>query len=105
MRDIFRKSAMDRMSSPEQLDRLPRVIGPMGWISLIATMAIALVAMFWGFKARIPIKVTGTGILIQSSGICEVIPLSAGQIIQVGVSIGDTVVQGQVVAHMDLPPF
>lgn len=94
---------MKRISSPEQLDQLPRVIGPMGWISLLVSAMVAVGAVVWGFVARIPIKVAGAGILIQSSGICEVIPLSAGQLIQVGVSIGDTVVQGQVVAHMDLP--
>jgi HlyD family secretion protein len=103
IRDLFRQSAMKRISSPEQLDQLPRVVGPMGWLSLLSSATIVAVAVFWGFVARIPIKVAGAGILIQSSGICEVIPLSAGQLIQVGVAVGDTVVQGQVVAYMDLP--
>jgi len=33
---IFRQAALDRLSSPEQLDRLMQVTLPTGWIALVA---------------------------------------------------------------------
>ena len=33
-RSIFRQAALDRLSSPEQLDRVMRVTDPKGWIAL-----------------------------------------------------------------------
>jgi len=103
VKDLFRQSAMKRISSPEQLDQLPRVIGPLGWLSLLVCALLAAVGVVWGFAARLHIKVAGVGILIQSSGIYEVMPLAAGQLIQVGVMVGDRVHQEHVVAHMALP--
>lgn len=101
--DLFRQSAMKKISSPEQLDQLPRVICPLGWVSLLTCTLLTIVAVVWGFSARLPLKVSGIGILTQSSGIYEVIPLAAGQLVQVGVMVGDLVQQDHVVAHMELP--
>jgi hypothetical protein len=33
---LFRQAALERLSSPEQLDQLVRVTHPLGWLALLA---------------------------------------------------------------------
>ena len=42
-KEIFRKSALDRMASPEQLDALMRITSPRGWIALLTIGFLLLV--------------------------------------------------------------
>ena len=39
-KSLFREEAMDKMSSPDELDRLMRVTDPKGWLALIALLAL-----------------------------------------------------------------
>lgn len=100
---IFRQAALDRLSSPEQLDQLMRVTTPRGWIALAVLGAILLTALVWGVLGSIPTKVTGTGILIKTGGIADVVSRSTGVVTQVHVDVGDLVEKGQVVARLGQP--
>lgn len=62
--EIFRKVALDKMSSPEQLDRLPAVSNTRAWLALAAVAALLVVFIGWGFGGSIPVKVGGQGIFI-----------------------------------------
>jgi hypothetical protein len=66
---IFRKAALERLSSPEQLDQLMQVTTPKGWLALIALTGLLVMAVILGFVARIPITVTGQCILLDSGGV------------------------------------
>jgi len=100
---IFRKVSLDRLSSPEQLDQLLQVTDTRGWIALAALGAVLAMALVWGFVGRIPENVTGTGMLIKSGGIFEVVPAAGGRVADVAVSVGDVVTEGQVVARVEQP--
>lgn len=60
--EIFRKVALDKMSSPEQLDRLPAVSSTRAWLALAAVAVLLAVFIGWGFWGSIPVKVSGQGI-------------------------------------------
>ena len=62
---IFRKAALERLSSPEQLDQLMQVTTPKGWLGLIALSGLLVMVVVFGFVARIPITVTGQCILLD----------------------------------------
>jgi hypothetical protein len=62
---IFRKAALERLSSPEQLDQLMQVTTPKGWLALIALTGLLVMVVVFGFVARIPITVTGQCILLN----------------------------------------
>ena len=62
---IFRKAALERLSSPEQLDQLMQVTTPKGWLALIALTGLLVMVVIFGFVARIPISVTGQCILLD----------------------------------------
>ena len=100
---VFRKVSLDRLSSPEQLDQLLPVTDRRGWIALAAMGAVLLAGVCWGVLGSIPQNVRGTGILIKSGGVLEVIPMAGGMITDVAVNVGDAVTEGQVVARMAQP--
>ena len=102
-RNVFREVSLERLSSPEQLDRLLRVTRPKGWVGLAAVGGVVLTALVWGFKGSIPTKVSGQGILIKSGGIFQVLAPAAGRVTDVAVSVGDVVAEGQVVLRLAQP--
>lgn len=100
---LFRKVALDRLASPEQLDQLLKVTDSRGWLALAGLGTVLTTAILWGVLGRVPQNVTGTGILIRSGGVFEVVPLAGGRVIDVAVAAGNVVREGQVVARLDQP--
>ena len=65
---LFRKAALDRLSSPEDLDRLVSISSPRAWIALFGIGLLLAVAVAWSVFGTIPTRVKGQGILINSGG-------------------------------------
>lgn len=100
-KQIFRKVALERLSSPEQLDQLMQVTTPKGWIALLALIVLLSCAVFWGIFGSIPNKVAGQGILVKTGGVFEVDSPSLGIVKGVYFKPGDLVKRGQVVARLE----
>jgi HlyD family secretion protein len=100
-RQIFRAVALERASSPEQLDYLVVITRPFDWIvGLVILLALAA-AIAWGVVGRIPTRVPGEGILISGSGkVVDAVSAAAGRLASVEVSVGDHVSQGQLIARI-----
>jgi HlyD family secretion protein len=96
---IFRKVALERLSSPEQLDQLMQVTNPQGWLALAGLWGLLAAALLWGVYGRIPTEVSGEGILFQG-GVSDLVAPSAGQIEEVQVAVGDVIQKGDVVAKI-----
>lgn len=97
---IFRKVALERLSSPEQLDQLMQVTNPRGWLALWAMVAVAAGALAWGIFGAIPTEALGEGILIRRGGVSDLVATGSGQVEQMLVNVGDEVKKGQVVARI-----
>ena len=97
---IFRQAALERLSSPEQLDQLMTVTTPRGWLALLALFGLLVAVVVWGFCGRIPIRVAGQGMLIGVGGVSDVVSPFEGQIGEVYFEVGEAVEQGQVVARI-----
>lgn len=100
---LFRKVALERMSSPDQLDQLLRVTTPRAWFALIGLVALVGVTVLWGFLGQVTTKVAGQGVLIRSGGVQSVVPMSAGRILEVQVRVGQHVNSGQIIATIAQP--
>ncbi len=100
---IFRESALDRLSSPEQLDELIHITDPRGWFALAVLGVLLLAAVVWGVLGRIPTKVEGSGILIRGAQLFKVASVGAGQLAEIKVNAGNVVTQNQVVAILYQP--
>lgn len=97
---IFRKVALERLSSPEQLDQLLQVTDPKGWLALGALGTLLLSALAWGVWGAIPTEATGEGILLRRGGVSDLVAPGAGQIEEVLVGVGDVIEKGQPVARI-----
>lgn len=102
-RSIFRQAALDRLSSPEQLDRLMQVTDPRGWIALAGLCLIIVFGTIWSVVGVIPTTISGSGILLSSAGIREVESLGSGVISDVPVIVGDRVEIGDTIALVGQP--
>lgn len=98
---ISRKVALEKLSSPEQLDTLMRVTSPKGWVALLALCGLVAVAIGWGIFGSIPTKVSGTCILIRPGGVSEIVAPGAGRVTDISVDVGDSVSEGQMVARLE----
>jgi HlyD family secretion protein len=99
--NLFRKEALDRLSSPERLDQLMQVAQPKKWIPLAAIGSLIGVGIAWSVFGRIPITIGGQGALVFPSKVMAVQSPSSGQILVLNIRPGDTVKKGQVLATID----
>lgn len=97
---IFRKVALERLSSPEQLDQLMQVTNPRGWLALGAFGALLLAALSWAVLGSIPTDAMGEGILLRQGGVSNLVAAEPGQVEELLVSVGDVIEKGQVVANV-----
>lgn len=94
----FRKVALERLSSPEQLDQLMQVTDPRGWLALAAAIVLLAAAVTWSVVGSIPTEAPGEGILIRRGGVSDLVATGTGQVEEVLVEVGDELRAGQVVA-------
>ena len=97
---IFRKVALERLSSPEQLDQLLRVTEPRGWLALGGLGAVILASLGWAVFGSIPTEARGEGILLRRGGVSNLVAAEAGQVEELLVGVGDVIATGQVVARI-----
>lgn len=100
---VFRKAALDRLTSPEQLHTLMRVTDAKGWLALAGCALIIATALVWGVLGRIQTKVVAGGILLGGAGLTEVTAPGEGDVTSMEVQAGDMVKKGQVIAKISQP--
>ena len=101
--DLLRKSTLEKLSSPEQLDVLMRVTSPMGWVALIAVGALIVAAIAWSLVFDMSVRVDGQGILVRGENVQAVAIATGGTVQTVDVKKGEVIKPGQVVAKLSLP--
>jgi HlyD family secretion protein len=98
---IFREAAIDRLSSPDQLDQLVGVVRPIDWVGAAAIAIALLMVAAWGFLGQVSTRVAGDGILVGEAGrVADADAPASGRLAAVGVAVGETVRQGQVLAQL-----
>lgn len=99
-KELFRKSALDKLASPERLDQLIQITSPYGWLTLGALMFVIIVTIVWGVFGTIPTTVEANGILTRTGGIYLIQSPSNGIIMSINVNQGEVVKAGEVVARL-----
>jgi HlyD family secretion protein len=97
-KSIFRKAALERLSSPEQLDKLMSITSPAAWLAVSAFGVLSFLIILWGFFGNVADKVTGRGILIRGGAVFDISAGATGFVSQILVKPGDRVEPNQVVA-------
>ncbi len=102
-RQIFRKAALDRLASPEELDQAIRILGSGQWAALLAIIVFCGGAAVWAITAQLPTTVIGSGMIVRSAGVLNVVARGAGLVQALDVSVGQRVEANQVVATIAQP--
>ncbi|MCU0535079.1 MAG: NHLP bacteriocin system secretion protein [Hydrococcus sp. Prado102] len=100
-KSLFRKTSIERLSSPERLDQLMRVVSPRSWLPLLALSGLVASSVVWSIYGRIPITVEGRGVLIYPSRVVPLQSTSQGQVMTLKVKVGDVIKKGDVLATID----
>jgi hypothetical protein len=97
---LFRRSALEQLSSPEQLDSLMQVTSPRAWIALLGLGILVVAFVVWGYVGSVQVTTDGRGILIKGEGITTINAPSAGQVNDLYVGVNDTVEPGEIIARI-----
>jgi HlyD family secretion protein len=100
---LFRQESLERLSSPERLDQLMKVVSPKDWLPLATLGSLVGIAFIWSIVGRIPITASGQGVLIYPRQVVAVQSASSGQIKELKVKAGDRVKAEDVIATVELP--
>ncbi len=100
---IFNRTALEKTRSPEKLDTMIRITGPVGWMGLASVAVLCLAIVLWSFYGSFTEKAEGCGLITDSAGIVSITHPASGKITEVFVQTGDTVRKGKIIARMDQP--
>ena len=101
--NLFRKVSIERLTSPEQLDKLLIIVKLRGWLALITLLLITAAILVWSFFGQIPIATTGKGILLDPRGLQGVYSRVEGRITRIFARTGASVKKGEVLVMMENP--
>jgi hypothetical protein len=95
---LFRKSSIERISTPERLNEYVKITHPGVWSVLLGCLALLVAVGFWGVYGSIPDSINAIGVMFPQNGITQVIPIAGGRISDMRVKVGDFVEAGQIIA-------
>ena len=67
---LFNKKAVDKLSSPEALDRYVRVARPGVWVILVACALLLGGLLVWGIFGTVYVNVNSTGVRMDDKVLC-----------------------------------
>lgn len=101
MADLFRKSSLEKLSSPEQLDKMIVITPPSFWLAMLGAALIVVSALVWSIFGRLPENVEVQGIYINNAGVQSVYCEGSGVVSELKAHDGDTVKKGDIIALLD----
>lgn len=100
---MFRQEALERLRSPDRLDKLFSPTTPVSWMALASVMLLVLAVLIWSFFGVIANKVSGVGLIMDTAGVINVTHGTGGRLAEMKVKPGDRVKKGQVIAIIEQP--
>lgn len=98
MAELFRKNALDTMSTPEQLDKQVKIMRPPMWILYAAFIVALITFIIWSFTYKISGGVTISGVVFTNNPIVNSAANRSCMVTDVLVEDGDYVTIGDILA-------
>jgi HlyD family secretion protein len=95
---MFRKAAIEKVSSPEQLDLMMQVTSPMGWLALLTMAVLIGIGVLWSVLGSIPDLVDGRGVLLRGERLKDIKAPISGTISRISVVPDGDMQAGQLIA-------
>ena len=100
---IFRPAALERLSSPEQLDQVVTISIGGAWAALAGILLLCVAAAVWAMTADLPTTASGTGMVAGTGGVLNVVSRGSGIVRSIDVTVGQHVDARQIVATIAQP--
>ncbi len=101
-RELFRKAALEKLSTPERLDLTVTVLNRKSWIYLLTLSFLMGTVLTWAIFGTVKTRVEAMGILLGGE-VFQVVSHAPGSVKEVMVQPGDKVAKDQVIARLDQP--
>ena len=98
---LFRKSALDALSTPEKLDQPIALIRPSGWLLLTSFTLFVVYILLWSIFGRIPVRLEGRGVLISPNTVFRLQSEKEGRLVSINGDIGTCFEAGDELARID----
>ena len=102
---LFRRQALEKLSSPERLDTLMQVTSPNGWLALYTIGALLACVLLWSIVGSVPTRVDGEGMLIRGGMLREIRASGPGEVKTLSLRINEMVKAGQHVGELVRPDY
>jgi HlyD family secretion protein len=100
---IFRRAALERLSSPEELDQVVTISIGGAWAALTGILLLCAAAVVWAMAASLPTTATGSGMVAGTGGVLNVVSRGSGIVRSIDVAIGQHLEANHVVATIAQP--
>jgi len=91
MADLYRKASLERISSPEQLDKALKITSPLSWLALLAVTAMLVVLVIWSIVGRLSQTVSVSGMIVSPTSTNSIFSDESGVVTAVLKAQGDEV--------------
>ena len=102
MADLYRKSSLDKLSNPEQLDRMIKISSPLSWLALVAVLLLIVSTIVWSVIGTLPTTETVSGIIVSPDSVTSIYSDYVGVIEKYCVKAGDKIHKGDSIAEIKL---
>lgn len=98
MADLYRKSSIERLSNPEQLDKRITITSPMSKLMLLGVVIIIVATIVWSIVGTLPTTCTVNGMIVAPDSACAFYTDCAGTVVEITKKAGDSVVKNEAIA-------
>lgn len=99
MADLYRKSSIEKLSNPEQLDRAIVISSPISWLALIGVAIIIIAVIIWSIFGSLPETQTVSGMIVDKANVSAVYTPKTGIVSDIKIDSGDSVDVGDIIAE------
>ncbi|WP_338847633.1 NHLP bacteriocin system secretion protein [Massilia sp. W12] len=101
--EIFRKVALERLSTPDQLDQALLLTPAKSRLALWLAGLLVLAMLVASLLISVPVMASGSGIVLQTLGVSDVVAAHGGRVRRVLSAPGQTIQAGQLIAELSQP--
>lgn len=98
MADLYRKSSLEKLSSPDQLDKIITITSPLSWLALVGITILIAATVIWSIYGSLPTTITAEGIIISPVSTNAVYSSETGTVTRISVKAGMKISVGNEVA-------
>lgn len=98
---LFSKEALNKLRSPERLDKIFPITTPTGWVMMAAILVLLFSIVLWSILGAFTVQATGMGLIMDSAGVVNVKHTAGGKVSAVYIKTGQRIHSGDLIAQLE----